>query len=299
MSPKNKGKFGKSKATAIPETDEFLSGVDRIVRAIRPHAAKLAVAGGLVVVIVVGFTTYRWWQERKHTQATELYARAATLNHVEVSPPEPRPEPAKPDGDAAKPDGDAAKPAGEEAAATTVEPALELDARGIPKTFASAEQRASAVLAVLDELMDEYGSTSVAKQARLLQAEALYQLGRYREAADRFRQYAEEGGPQDLVLNAREGAAYSLEAMAMAEKDAKAKEAGLEKALKAFTDMQPQADGPRHDEALYHQGRILSQLGREEQARKTFEQVLTDHPDTSLKPDIEMRLPALRKTASK
>lgn len=287
MSPKNKGKFGKSKATAIPETDEFLSGVDRIVRAIRPHAAKLAVLGGLVVLIVVGFTTYRWWQDRKHTQATELYARAATLNHVEVSPPEPGPE------------GDAAKPAGDEAAKTSVEPALELDARGIPKKFASAEQRASAVLAVLDELMDDYGSTSVAKQARLLQAEALYQLGRYAEAADRFRQYADDGGPRDLVLNAREGVAYSLEAMAMAEKDAKAQEAGLEKALKAFTDMQPQADGPRHDEALYHQGRILTQLGRDEQARKTFEQVLADHPDTSLKPDIEMRLPALRKTASK
>ena len=292
MSPKNKGKFGKSKVTAIPETDEFISGVDRIVRAIRPHAAKLAVVGGLVVVIVLGVTTYRWWQQRKLTQATELYARAATLNHVEVSPPEPTPEPAKAAGDDAKPaDKEAAKPA--------EEPALELDARGIPKKFASAEQRAGAVLAVLDQLMDEYESTSVAKQARLLQAEALYQLGRYAEAADRFRQYADEGGPQELVLSAREGAAYSLEAMAMAEKDPKAQQAGLEKALKAFTDMQPQADGPRHDEALYHQARILAQLGRAEQARKTFEQVLVDHPDTSLKPDIEMRLPALRRTASK
>ena len=35
----------------------------------------------------------------------------------------------------------------------------------------------------------------------------------------------------------------------------------LKKALKAFTEMQPQADGPRHDEALYHQARILAQLG--------------------------------------
>jgi tetratricopeptide (TPR) repeat protein len=292
VSPKNKGKFGKSKATAIPETDEFLSGVDRIVRAIRPHAAKMALVGGLVVVIVLGFTTYRWWQQRQLTQATELYARAATLNQVEVSPPEPKPEPDKAAGDEAK-------PAAKEAAKVAEEPALELDARGIPKKFASAEQRASAVLAVLDQLMDEHESTSVAKQARLLQAEALYQLARYAEAADRFRQYVDDGGPQDLVLNAREGAAYSLEAMAMAEKDAKAQEAGLEKALKAFTDMQPQADGPRHDVALYHQARILGQLRREEQARKTYEQVLVDHPDTSLKPDIEMRLPALRGTASK
>ena len=292
MSPKNKGKFGKSKVTAVPETDEFISGVDRIVRAIRPHAAKLAVVAGIVVVIVLGFTTYRWWDQRKLTKATELYSRAVTLNHVEVAPPEPEAEPAKPAGDAAKPgDKEAAKPA---------EPALELDGRGIPKKFASAEQRASAVLAVLDELIGDYESTSVAKQGRLLQAEALYQLGRYAEAAEKFRQYADDGGGSpELVLNAREGAAYSLEAMAMAEKDAKAQEAGLEKALKAFTDMQPQADGPRHDEALYHQARILAQLRRQEQARKTFEQVLADHPDTSLKPEIEMRLPALRGTASK
>jgi TolA-binding protein len=80
----------------------------------------------------------------------------------------------------------------------------------------------------------------------------------------------------------------------MAEKDAKARQAGLEKTLQAFRDMQPQADGPRHDEALYHQARILAELGRKEEARKLLEQIRTDHPNSSLRQDIEMRLPALR-----
>ena len=32
MSPKNKGKFGKGKDAEIPETDEFISGVDILAR---------------------------------------------------------------------------------------------------------------------------------------------------------------------------------------------------------------------------------------------------------------------------
>jgi hypothetical protein len=34
VSPKNKGKFGKAKSTEVPETDEFISGVDWIFRAL-------------------------------------------------------------------------------------------------------------------------------------------------------------------------------------------------------------------------------------------------------------------------
>jgi predicted negative regulator of RcsB-dependent stress response len=277
VSPKNKGKFGKSKVAAIPETDEFISGVDRVLRALKPHAMRLVVFLGVVAVIVVGYTTWNWWKTRKLTGASEVYARAIALSQVPVNEPPP---PDK-DGKAppAEPDEDSGAPP---------------DPRGLPKDFPSAEERAKAVLAALEELEADYGSTGVGRQGMLLQAESLYELGRYAEAAERYRQYADGGGPDELVLAAREGLAYSLEGMAMAEKDAKARQDGLEKTLKAFADMQPQPDGPRRDEALYHQARIQAELGRRDEARKTFEQILVDHPDSSLKEDIEMRLPALR-----
>ena len=295
MSPKNKGKFGKSKVSTVSETDEFISGVDRIVQALKPHATKLAVLLGVVVVVVIGYTTWSWWQQRNLIHATELYSRAVTLNHVPVRAPEPTPAPDG--GKAAAAGKDKKKGAKPVEAKPAEEP--ELDSRGIPTKFASAEQRASAVLAALEELEADYDSTPVAQHGRLLAAEALYQLGRYSEAADKFGKYADGGGPEDLVLSAREGLGYSLEAMAMAEKDAKARQAGLERTLKAFGEMQPQADGPRHDLALYHQARILAELGRKDQARKTLEQVLADHPGSNLKQDIEMRLPALRGAPAK
>jgi tetratricopeptide (TPR) repeat protein len=275
---KNKGKFGRAKATAVPETDEFISGIDRLMRALKPHALRLGIFLGVIVVVVVGYTTWRWWQDRKQTAATEIYFRAFALNQVPVRAA---------DTDAAgKPGEDADKP--EPPAGKGPDP------RGIPAEFATADDRARAVLAALEELSAEYGSTSVARQGVLLQAETLYQLARYREAADRYREYAESGGPVELVLSAREGLAYSLEAQAVAEKDAKARDAGLEQALKAFQDMQLQSDGPRRDESLYHQARVQSELGRKEDARKTLERILTDYPDSALKQDVEMRLPLLR-----
>ena len=281
MSPKNKGKFGKAKVTTVKETDEFISAFDRLFHAVRPHAVRLAIFLGVIALIVLGFTTWKWWQNRQLTSATELYARAVELGQVAVRPPEP-PAAARP-GEKAPPAVPKKKPA-----------MREHDPRNLPSEFASAEERARAVLAALDELGSDHDSSGVARQALLLEGQALHELGRYNEAAERYRRYADGGGPEALVVEAREGLAYSLEAQAMAEKEAKQREAGLEHTLKAFQEMQPKPEGLHHDEALYHQGRILAALGRTDQARKTFEQLLVDHPSSSLKESVEMRMPGLR-----
>jgi tetratricopeptide (TPR) repeat protein len=288
VSPKNKGKFGKAKVTSVPETDEFISGIDRIMRALKPHAMRLAVFFGVVGVIVVSYTTWNWWQQRKMTGATEIYLRAVALSQVPVEAPE------KPDAkDPAKPGEDGDKDAAEKDA-EDAESRRPPDPRELPTKFASAEERSRAVLAALEELAADYGSTGVARQALLLQGDALYQLGRFGDAAERYREFADGGGGEEMVLSAREGLAYSLEAKAMAEKDVKARQAGLELALKAFQAMQPQSDGPRADEALYHQARVYTELDKKDDARKLLEQLLADHPDSSLKQDVEMRLPGLR-----
>ncbi len=276
MSPKNKGKFGKAKPTSVPETDEFISGIDRVARALKPHALRLAVFFGVVAVIVVSYTTWHWWQQRKLTSATELYARAVALSQVPLAGAE-----------------------GEDTADEPKKNEPPPDPRDLPSEFATAADRSRAVLAALEELAAEYGGTSVGQQGLLLHGETLYRLGRYDDAIARYREYLEGGGPVELMLSAREGVAYALEAKAVAQKDAKARQAGLEEALKAFQEMQPQGDGPRRDEALYHQGRIQAELGRKDEARKTLEQILVQHQESSLRRDVEMRLTALSAAPAK
>jgi tetratricopeptide (TPR) repeat protein len=265
VSPKNKGKFGQGKADPdVTQPDEFISGVDRVLRALKPHAIKLAIFFGVITVVVVSFTTYRWWGQRKASGATSLYAKAVALGTVEITdtPPEPNAK-------------------------------MPPDPRGLPTHFATRAERAIAVLAAVDELQSEYGSTDVAKQADVIAADALLDAGKYAEAAERYQTYIDHGGPEEIVTAAREGYGYALEAMAEAEKDTKDQQAGLEKALKAFEAMQPDEEGTGRDEALFHQARVLVGLGRNDEAVKRFEQILSAHPDSGLRGDVEMRLVAL------
>lgn len=265
MSPKNKGKFGRGKPSDIPETDEFISGVDRVVRALKPHAIKLAVFLGVIAVIVVSFSVWQWWGQRKASAATRLYAQAVALSQVRVSEQAPEPD-------------------------ARVPP----DPRNLPRHFPTRADRAKAVLAALDELDAKSGKTGVAQQGRLLAAAQLLELGRHADAADRYRGYLKASGSPELAFTAREGLAYALEGKAVAEKDAAARQAGLEKALAAFEKLEPSATGPRLDQALFHQARILGELGRIDEAVERFEKILSDHPSSSLKEDVELRLLALR-----
>lgn len=263
--PKNKGKFGQGKADpAATEPDEFISGVDRVLRALKPHAMRLAIFFGVIAVVVVSFTVYKWWGQRKASGATALYARAVALGSVPITetPPEPNAK-------------------------------MPPDPRNLPDHFKSRADRALAVLAAVEELQSEYGGTEVARQADIIAADSLLEAGKYGDAGDRYQKYIDHGGPKEIVTAAREGYGYALEGMAEAEKDPKAQQAGLEKALEAFDAMQPDAAGEGRDEALFHQARVLAELGRNDEAVKRFEQILADHPDSGLKPDVEMRLVAL------
>jgi tetratricopeptide (TPR) repeat protein len=74
----------------------------------------------------------------------------------------------------------------------------------------------------------------------------------------------------DGVL-AREGLGLALEAKATAEKDPTARQQALEDSLAAFVAMQPDDKGPGRAYALYHQGRILVQLGKRDEAKAAFQ----------------------------
>lgn len=265
MSPKNKGKFGQGKS-AVELDDQFVSGAGKVAEALRPHIWRIAVAVAVVTVLVVAYSLYGWWNEKKAIAATDLYAEALDIAQSEVVPE-----------DLEELD------APEEEADTVVKRV----------TYTTSQERAQAALAVLDELQAEYGGTDVATEARLLQAAMLFELGRFDDALAMYDSYADSGASPELKAVAREGIAYVYEAKAMALEDAAARDQALEQALEAFRSVQPEDEGPLRELALYHQGRILQQLGRTDEAAEAFRKALEVDEHGALEDDIQSRLAQL------
>lgn len=241
------------------EPDEFVAGVNRWAEALRPHALKIAIAVGLVAVLLVGFATLRWVKERSAARATASFVAALEAADRPVREP------------------------GEDGA----EPVAAPDE---PAPYASAEERARQVLAHA-EAVEAKGGLGAA--AALVRARALMELERFADAAREFATAASGELPEPARLAAREGVGYAYEAEAERAEDPAARTAAFERALEAFRDMQPAEDGPRRDWALYHEARVLATLGKRDEARASYQKILETLPDTVLKGDIEIRLAAL------
>jgi tetratricopeptide (TPR) repeat protein len=124
--------------------------------------------------------------------------------------------------------------------------------------FASETERTEAVLAGLR------GASGRPRQSvALLEAGLLFDAGKLDEAEAAYAKLAHKMGLEGVI--AREAIGFIHEARA--EKGEGDRTAALEAALAAFEAMQPEEGGPRLEAALYHQGRILAQLGRKEEAR--------------------------------
>ena len=91
--------------------------------------------------------------------------------------------------------------------------------------------------------------------------------------------------PEPLRLTAMEGVGYSLEAKALANEDASAQQSGLQAALQAFEQLQPNKDGAMRDYSLYHQGRILIAMGKVDEGVAKFKELTAEQPDSELTED--------------
>jgi hypothetical protein len=162
-------------------------------------------------------------------------------------------------------------------------PGVPADPKATEPTHATNKERAVAALEALEK--------SGAKSPGVFRASLLVQAGKLDEAITEYKKYT-KGKTLDAVL-AREGLALAIEMKAEAEKDAAARQKGLEEALTAFQQMQPDAHGPRYAYALYHQGRILALLGKTAEAKAQLEQAKELGKDTNLPELIEERLASL------
>ena len=150
-------------------------------------------------------------------------------------------------------------------------------------SFGSAAERATKVL---DTMAKEGGKISAA-----FRGAALVQAGKLDDAIAEFKRGQDAPG-LDGVL-AREGLGLAYEAKAVADKDATARQRDLEDALAAFKAEQPDDKGERAAYALYHQARILAQLGKRDDAKAMFNKAKDVAKDTDLPPLIEERLVSL------
>lgn len=151
-------------------------------------------------------------------------------------------------------------------------------------TFASNKARAEAVL----DAMTKQGAV---KGSGVFRASMLIQAGRIDDAIAEYRKHT-SGKTLDAVL-AREGLGIALEMKAEQEKDAAARQKGLEEALATFESMQPDEKGPRYAYALYHQGRILALLGKTAEARTKLEKAKELGTGTQLAELADERLAGL------
>ncbi|HUJ60978.1 MAG TPA: tetratricopeptide repeat protein [Kofleriaceae bacterium] len=232
-------------------------GGESIVDRLLPHVKKIAVFVGatLVVLVVVFFVV--WLQDRKKEANTDELGDVLKVADEPVVV-EPAPSPVAP-------------------------PATD-DKDKKNDTFPSYTARADGVLAAIAK-HDTPLADPVFRGGLLLQA------GKVDEAIAEYRK-SENAQGTDGVL-AREGLGIALETKAQAEKDPAAKTKGLEDALAAFKAMQPDDNGWRRGYALYHQGRILWQLGKHDEAKAALEKAKELGKDTVLSQLAEERLASL------
>jgi len=153
-------------------------------------------------------------------------------------------------------------------------------------SFANAKERAAAVL------------DAIAKQGTDLAGAAfrggqLLDAGKPDEAIIEYKKGVADKTIEGVLC--REGLGLALEAKATAEKDATARQKGLEDALAAFTAMQTDEAGPRRTYALYHQARLTALLGKRSEAKALFEKAKAANTDADqdIAELIEKRLAAL------
>lgn len=149
-------------------------------------------------------------------------------------------------------------------------------------TFASNKERADAVLHRV--------AKSGADVSPLYRASLLVQAGKLDDAIAEYRK--QQAGAKIENVLAREGLGIALETKAHQSQDAAARQKGLEEALTVFQSMQPDPNGPRAAYAHYHQGRILSLLGKTAEAKAAFEKA-KEAGDSSLADLVDERLASL------
>lgn len=222
----------------------------------RRREVGIAITAVLVVVAIIAATvTFRQYRQ---SRGVDLLAEAMVALNAQVVP------------------------AGLQSGADDVPAAASLGATG---SFATEEAKLNAALPKLQAAADAYPDSPAGVTARYHLASALAALGRHDEAIAQFDEVTKRAGSSSL---------YGRMAR-MGKADTQTRAGQLDAAIATWKDMASSGtDQFPVDAVLMELARAYIQKGDREEARKTFTQIVEQHPDSPYTPEARAKLEELK-----
>jgi TolA-binding protein len=238
--------------------NELVHTIESAREFVEGRQRQLVTAVIALVVVALAFLGYRVFRQQSESRGQTLLADAMVALNARVVP------------------------AGEKTEGGDVPAAATLGATG---TFATEESKLNAALPKLKAAADAYPDSNAGITARYHLAGALAALGKHQEAIQAFDDVAKRAGSTSLYGRmARLGKA-----------DTQARSGQLDAAIATWKDMSSAntTDVPV-DAILMQLARAYVQKGNKEDARKTFTQIVDQHPDSPYSAEAKTELENLK-----
>ena len=234
----------------------------RLIRELREWAEPRGrhITGMTLAVVVIAGTVLGVlaWRNRQQAQGQDLLAAAMVTLNTAVVPVT------------------AATAPGEAPAAASI---------GATGTFSTEEQKLNAALPKLRAAADAYPDTEAGITARYHLASSLASLGKHKDAIAQFDEVAKRAGADSL---------YGRMAQ-LGRADAQAQAGELDAAITTWKELAAKKDANLPEDALLMElGRAYQAKGNTEEARKTFSQIVDNHPDSPYVADARKELDTLK-----
>ena len=237
--------------------NELVQTIERTRELLEGRQRQIVGAVIALVVVGIGFLGYQVFRQQSESRGQNLLADAMVALNARVVPAGEKTE-------------------GDVPAAATL---------GATGTFATEEAKLNAALPKLKAAADAYPDSNAGITARYHLAGALAALGKHQDAIQAFDDVAKRAGSNSLYGRmARLGKA-----------DTQAHAGQLDAAIATWKDMSSATtkDFPV-DAILMELARAYVQKGNKEEARKTFTQIVDQHPDSPYSQEARAELENLK-----
>jgi len=129
------------------------------------------------------------------------------------------------------------------------------------------------------EITKQYPDTPSGRDALRIAGDDAYWRGNWKEAADDYSAYLQKSGKGLMATSVRRSLAYTQESLGQ-----------FAAAAANFDLLVGQLDRETSGEMLYAAGRCLVEAGKPEEAKKRFQRVLDEYPDTSYQVQARIEL---------
>jgi tetratricopeptide (TPR) repeat protein len=221
--------------------------------------SKQITATLLAIVVIAGVVFgVLAWRDREQARGQDLLAAAMVVLNTAVVPVTNTTTP------------------GEAPAAASI---------GAKGTFSTEAQKLNAALPKLQAAADAYPDTQAGITARYHLASTLASLGRQKDAIAQFDEVAKRAGADTLYGRMAE----------LGKADAQAQAGELDSAITTWKALAARKDTNLPEDAILMElARAYQAKGNTEEARKTFNQIVDDHPDSPYVADARKELESLK-----